>query len=153
MTNMTDKEIIRAEIERRMEKHWDLLPDADSPEEDWSHNELCELGAFKELEHLEDFIDSLLDEPKRDCSLAVDEDLQNQVDLLEQEEALKEEICRYFTKHPVKHLTSWPELKNTALHFAEWGAEHLKPKDCIFGAGPGDGTCRYCCKSDCEFRQ
>ena len=50
---------IRNEIKRRMEKHWDLLPDADSPEDDWTHNELCELGACKELEHLETFIDSL----------------------------------------------------------------------------------------------
>lgn len=29
------------------------------PGDDWTHNELCELGAYKELEHLETFIDSL----------------------------------------------------------------------------------------------
>ena len=50
---------IRAEIERRMDKHWDFLPDADSPEDDWTHNELCELGAYKELEHLEKFLDDI----------------------------------------------------------------------------------------------
>lgn len=57
------KETIRAEIERRMDKHWDLLPDADSPEDDWTHNELCELGAFKELEYLETFLDTLPEQP------------------------------------------------------------------------------------------
>ena len=56
---MTLLEQIRAEIERRMDKHWEGLPDADSPEDDWTHNELCELGAYKELEHLESFLDTL----------------------------------------------------------------------------------------------
>ena len=50
---------IKQEIERRMDYHYDKLPDADSPEDDWTHNELCELGAYKELEHLETFIESL----------------------------------------------------------------------------------------------
>jgi len=59
---MNIKEQIRVEIGRRMDKHWDLLPNADSPEDDWTHNELCELGAFKELEHLEQFLDSLQQE-------------------------------------------------------------------------------------------
>lgn len=54
-----DAEKLKAEIEKRMEKHWDNLPDADSPEDDWTHNELCELGAYKELEHIEDFLNSL----------------------------------------------------------------------------------------------
>lgn len=35
-------------------------------------------------------------------------------------EDLKEEITRYFSKNPIKHLTDWPALKNTALHFANW---------------------------------
>ena len=55
--------LLRNEIERRMDKHWDLLPDADSPEDDWTHNELCELGAFKELEYLETFLDTLPEQP------------------------------------------------------------------------------------------
>jgi len=55
---------LKVEIERRMNKHWEELPDADSPEDDWTHNELCELGAYKELEHIEDFIDSLQQEGK-----------------------------------------------------------------------------------------
>lgn len=57
-----DADLLRKEIKRRMDKHWDLLPNADSPEDDWTHNELCELGAFKELEHLEQFLDSLQQE-------------------------------------------------------------------------------------------
>ena len=56
---MTTIEKIRAEIERRMDKHWEGLPDADAPEDDWTHNELCELGAYKELEHLETFLSDL----------------------------------------------------------------------------------------------
>lgn len=57
-----DAEKLKAEIERRMDKHWEGLPDADSPEDDWTHNELCELGAYKELEHIEDFLNSLQQE-------------------------------------------------------------------------------------------
>lgn len=57
-----DADLLRKEIERRMEKHWDYLPDADSPEVDCTHNELCELGAYKELEHIEDFLNSLQQE-------------------------------------------------------------------------------------------
>lgn len=57
-----DSEKLIAEIERRMDKHWEGLPDADSSEDDWTHNELCELGAYKELEHIEDFLDSLQQE-------------------------------------------------------------------------------------------
>ena len=41
-------------------------------------------------------------------------------------EGLEDEICKYFTKHPVKDLTNWPTLKNVALHFAKWGAEHAR---------------------------
>ena len=40
-------------------------------------------------------------------------------------EDLKEEITRYFSKNPIKHLTDWPALKNTALHFANWQKEQL----------------------------
>ena len=65
---MTAKEtiaLVRAEIERRMDKHWEELPDADSPEDDWTHNELCELGAYKELEHFETFINTIpVEEPE-----------------------------------------------------------------------------------------
>jgi len=57
-----DAEKLKAEIKKRMNKHWDNLPDADSPEDDWTHNELCELGAYKELEHIEDFLNSLQQE-------------------------------------------------------------------------------------------
>lgn len=55
---------IRAEIERRMDKHWEGLPDADAPEDDWTHNELCELGAYRELEHLETFLSTLEESEK-----------------------------------------------------------------------------------------
>lgn len=57
-----DAEKLKAEIERRMDKHWEGLPDADSPEDDWTRNELCELGAYKELEHIEDFLNSIQQE-------------------------------------------------------------------------------------------
>ena len=66
-------EAIRNEIKRRMEKHWDLLPDADSPEDDWTHNELCELGAYKELERLETFVDSLPESNRPELSDNLDE--------------------------------------------------------------------------------
>ena len=57
-----DAEKLKAEIEQRMNKHWEGLPDADSQEDDWTYNELCELGAYKELEHIEDFLNSLQQE-------------------------------------------------------------------------------------------
>ena len=57
-----DADKLKAEIERQMDEHWDNLPDADSPEDDWTHNELCELGAYKELEHIEYFLASLQQE-------------------------------------------------------------------------------------------
>jgi hypothetical protein len=59
-----DAEKLKTEIERRMNKHWDNLPDADSMEADCTvhENELCELGAYKELEHIEDFLISLQQE-------------------------------------------------------------------------------------------
>lgn len=73
MTNYIDAEKLKAEIERRMDKHWEGLPDADSPEDDWTHNELCELGAYKELEHIEDFLNSLQQEqPKVDLEKEID---------------------------------------------------------------------------------
>ena len=40
-------------------------------------------------------------------------------------EDLEEEITRYFSKNPIKHLTDWPALKNTALHFANWQKEQM----------------------------
>ena len=64
---MTNEELIakiREEIERRMDKHWEGLPNADAPEDDWTHNELCELGAYKELEHLETFLSTLEEQAK-----------------------------------------------------------------------------------------
>lgn len=67
-----DVEKLKIEIERRMDKHWEGLPDADSPEDDWTHNELCELGAYKELEHIEDFLNSLQKEPQEEiCSKCI----------------------------------------------------------------------------------
>ena len=63
---------IRQEIERRMDKHWEGLPDADSPEDNWTHNELCELGAYKELEHIEDFLNSLQQELPVDLEKEMD---------------------------------------------------------------------------------
>ena len=62
MNKYIDANKLKAEIERRMDKHWKGLPDADSPEDDWTHNELCELGAYKELEYLGTFVDSLQQE-------------------------------------------------------------------------------------------
>ena len=52
-------------------------------------------------------------------------------------EDLEEEICRYFSKHPVKFITMWTELKNTALHFAQWGESRGK-------VGPIHEKCSHC---------
>lgn len=62
MSKYIDADKLIAEIEKRLEIHWDNLPDADSPEDDWTHNELCELGAYKELEYIEYIITSLQQE-------------------------------------------------------------------------------------------
>ncbi len=66
MTNAEIVQAVRAEIERRMDKHWEGLPNADAPEDDWTHNELCELGAYKELEHLETFLSTVESEKPSD---------------------------------------------------------------------------------------
>lgn len=63
------------------------------------------------------YIDDLLNNP--DKKEPVSEDLQ-------------EEITRYFSKNPIKHLTDWPALKNTALHFANWQREQMI-KDAVDG--------------------
>ena len=67
-----DAEKLKAEIERRLDKHWEGLPDASSPEDEWTHNELRELGAYNELENLETFVDSLQQEqPSEICSKCI----------------------------------------------------------------------------------
>lgn len=133
-------EAIRAEIERRMEKHWDLLPDADSPEDDWTHNELCELGAYKELEHLETFIDSLPEEtaPKGydeaylneciakasktwegvDVDKYMDEVRGNRPTL--SDSSLENEMINYWGRIPDDK-----DLIDTARHFALWEKEQM----------------------------
>ena len=43
---------------------------------------------------------------------------------------LAEEITRFFSKNPIpyEHVTDWPLLKNTALHFFELGLNARKEK-------------------------
>lgn len=97
-------EVIKTEIERRMDKHWDGLPNADSPEDDWTHNELCELGAYKELEHLESFLDTLKEQ---------------EVD--KQAGAYADEVLRLENEHP-----DWNKdvIRATAYHFFDLGCRH-----------------------------
>ena len=83
MAKYIDTEKLIAEVERRMGKHWKGLPDADSPEDDWTHNELCELGAYKELEYIEDFLNSLLQEQQMPDSTQLIAEWENTKSMLE----------------------------------------------------------------------
>lgn len=54
------------------------------------------------------------------------EEVEGFIDSLQQEQPevdLKEEITSFFSKNPIpyEHITDWPLLKNTALHFYELG--------------------------------
>ena len=44
--------ITKEEIEKRMDELWEKLPNADSPEDTWTKEELIALGAFMALEKL-----------------------------------------------------------------------------------------------------
>ena len=55
------------------------------------------------------------------------------IDSLQQEQPevdLKEEIASFFSKNPIphEHITDWPLLKNTALHFFNLGLNARKEK-------------------------
>lgn len=143
---MTDKEKIRAEIERRMNKHK-------------YSTALTEMVYAEEDENLLAFIDSLPEEPS--CPILSDDldKLMKEVQkyysdnfdyitsdqptlsiltniarhftewqkrkMMEKavEVDLKEEIASFFSKNPIpyEHITDWPLLKNTALHFFKLG--------------------------------
>lgn len=113
MTNTELIQAIRNEIERRMDKHWEGLPNADAPEDDWTHNELCELGAYKELEHLETFL-STLDSEKPMEQEDIDTEIGHWIDRLD------DKYCLLVPHYSIQ------DIKDTARHFAQWGAEHAK---------------------------
>lgn len=48
---------IRDELDRRMDKLWDMLPDADDDPETWTTDEYKALGAYMELESIFDKFD------------------------------------------------------------------------------------------------
>ena len=122
-------ETIRAEIERRMDKHWEGLPNADSPEDDWTHNELCELGAYKELEHLETFLDTLeLAEQTNKVLMGrpIKSDSIN-LDAIEASESqtfdLEKEVDKTVNECTDGYNFDWEKF---ALHFCELGATKMK---------------------------
>ena len=59
------------------------------------------------------------------------QEVQELITSLQQEQPevdLKEEITSFFSKNPIpyEHITDWPLLKNTALHFYELGLNARK---------------------------
>ena len=99
MSKYIDAEKLIAEIERRMSENYELGKKAEC----FSHR------AVEDNDIL-----ALIDSLQQD---------QSEVDLAE-------EITRFFCKNPIphEHITDWPLLKNTAIHFAEWGAIHLNAR-------------------------
>ena len=148
---MTNEELIskiKAEIERRMDKHWEGLPNADAPEDDWTHNELCELGAYKELEHFETFLSDLESEKPINQSTRqrlaewsktpegraayekVAEEMRREISEKPMQEGLEEDVERWFfneisSKINVEH-SMYYYFQECACRYAQWGAEHAK---------------------------
>lgn len=99
-----DAEELIAEIERRESEIKSQIAELGNFESN-------EIGLFNYLDLYDDilsFIGSLQQE-----QLKVD---------------LKEEITRFFSKNPIpyEHITDWPLLKNTAIHFYELGLNARK---------------------------
>ena len=83
------------------------------------HKGLCEgfsQGSAEALKILDEFA-----KRKADPVIVIKEQEQSEVDL-------KEEIASFFSKNPIphEHITDWPLLKNTALHFYNLGLNARK---------------------------
>ena len=104
MSKYIDADRLRAEIERRKKFHDDAMIACTG----LTNIALTHGAGWKEDNELLAFIDSLQQEqPKVD---------------------LKEEIASLFSKNPIphEHITNWPLLKNTALHFFNLGLNARK---------------------------
>lgn len=99
MTNIELIQAIKAEIERRMKELDEQIVDI--------YDSKAVLRKDELQKHLS-FLDTLESEKPTPT------------------EGLEEEIARFFGANPIQHITDWPLLKNTALHFAQWGAEHAR---------------------------
>lgn len=61
---MSDKELIKQEIEKRLSSLWDLIPEGEKVlKDDFTKEDANNLGRYTELENLLKFIDSLPEEP------------------------------------------------------------------------------------------
>lgn len=74
---------------------------------------------------------SLGEEKKSEGELIAYKDALSLIDSLQQKQPevdLEEEITRFFSKNPIphEHITDWPLLKNTAIHFYELGLDARK---------------------------
>ena len=91
-----------------------------------------------------EFAKSVYDNPKRvihgvadafrqDGRAAMCDDILKKIASLQQEQPevdLAEEITKFFSENPIphEHITDWPLLKNTALHFFNYGLNARKDK-------------------------
>ena len=139
---MSDKELIKQEIEKRLSSLWDLIPEGEKVlKDDFTKDNANNLGKYTELESLLNFIDSIseesvsedkLEKELAETYLAVFDkkypilptpkgkqkaDFKNFLNKCQQEFGLKE-----FGIHP----TQTKLFEKLTLLWATWGAEHFE---------------------------
>jgi len=99
-------QLIKQEIERRMNNLWYLIPEGEKVlKDDFTKNDANNLGKYTALESLLQFIDSLSEEPAS--------------------EDLEEEIKNYFSGWCMRDSREQECFFQTARHFAEWQRKQL----------------------------
>ena len=105
---MTTKELVRAEIERQMKFYDDKEREVLDEPEQFTYA-LFYQGHQKMCAKLLSFLDTLPDEPVSDCH------------------DLEDEICEYMSNEDNNPFDwDWRDKRDYAIHFAQWGAEHLR---------------------------
>lgn len=106
-----EAEKLKFKIDSFMNDLWEVLPDAYYIKNgELSIREASDLGAYKALEIVSGYIDSLLREQS-------DADLEKEIDRV------------FFQQDCGSNKLYYKEIANIAHHFAEWGAIHLNTKE------------------------
>ena len=122
---MTDKELIKQEIESTLNGLFDYIPSASKVlYNDFTKDEAVVLGKYKALEDILKFLDSLPEEPAS--------------------EDLEEEIKNYIQKEYPDGM-GFPNVPKIARHFAEWQKQRDFPAKDIT-----DSTMYWCGYRDCK---
>ena len=112
---MSDKELIKQEIEKRLSSLWDLIPEGEKVlKDDFTKEDANNLGKYTELESLLQFIDSLPEE-------SASEDLEIEIDNYFKDWTFDDEMS--VMVKPNHYFAEFNDIKEIAHHFAEWQRE------------------------------